>query len=537
MKKVFLVALVAILGAANAAAQTALSFSGDRATISSGGTYYIPQSVWSNPAFHTPGGSWTLYLDIVNSLEPSVGYQNFVGENSWMPEPGSARTPTERKQQYIQIDIPGNWFNSFGGNRGMLTIRRICDPTLIVGSTSKDLSAWGTSPINVPHGTPVQLILDQRFTDPGTNWIEANGVEIGSHQTSYPLSGSGTVVYTVNSRDGKSYNATYSRQFTLNYEATVTTYTITTTSQPSPGGTTSGGGTFNAGTSRTVTATPNSGYAFVNWKENGSIVSTNANYTFTLNGNRNLVANFQTIPVTGVSLNKTALSLVVGTTETLVATIQPANATNQNVSWASSNTSIASVDATGKVTAVAAGSATITLTTQDGNKTATCAVTVTAATVPVTGVTLNQTALEKVVGDATVTLIATVQPTNATNKNVSWTSSNPSVASVSNGTLTFLSAGATVITVTTQDGNKTATCAVTVENQLPFPIFDGLQGEYTTGAAPVVLKLKGKDAEKFTVFTVNGVTTSTFTPSTPGTYLIEALSGEGNRILTYVNVK
>lgn len=69
-------------------------------------------------------------------------------------------------------------------------------------------------------------------------------------------------------------------------------YTITTSSSPGSGGTTSGGGTFTAGTSHTVTATPNGGFTFVNWTENGSVVSTATNYTFTLNNNRNLVANF-----------------------------------------------------------------------------------------------------------------------------------------------------------------------------------------------------------------------------------------------------
>ncbi|MEE0951781.1 MAG: InlB B-repeat-containing protein [Paludibacteraceae bacterium] len=86
-----------------------------------------------------------------------------------------------------------------------------------------------------------------------------------------------------------------------------------------------------------------------------------------------------TTPVTGVSLNKTSTTLEIGGTETLTATIEPNNATNKNVAWSSSNTSVATVDANGLVTAVAAGTATITVTTEDGNKTATCAVTVNAA--------------------------------------------------------------------------------------------------------------------------------------------------------------
>ena len=87
-----------------------------------------------------------------------------------------------------------------------------------------------------------------------------------------------------------------------------------------------------------------------------------------------------TVPVTGVTLNKTTLSLTVGGTETLTATVNPTNATNKTVAWSTSNAAVATVNSTsGTVTAVAAGTATITVTTADGNKTATCSVTVQAA--------------------------------------------------------------------------------------------------------------------------------------------------------------
>lgn len=85
----------------------------------------------------------------------------------------------------------------------------------------------------------------------------------------------------------------------------------------------------------------------------------------------------ESIAVTGVSLNKNSTSISIGNTEQLIATVTPSNATNQAVSWSSSNTSVATVSSTGLVTGVSAGTATITVTTSDGNKTATCAVTVT----------------------------------------------------------------------------------------------------------------------------------------------------------------
>lgn len=80
--------------------------------------------------------------------------------------------------------------------------------------------------------------------------------------------------------------------------------------------------------------------------------------------------------VTGVSLNKDSLSLEPGGSEALTATVTPDNATNKNVTWSSSAEGVATVDANGNVTAVAEGTATITVTTEDGNKTATCTVTV-----------------------------------------------------------------------------------------------------------------------------------------------------------------
>lgn len=84
-----------------------------------------------------------------------------------------------------------------------------------------------------------------------------------------------------------------------------------------------------------------------------------------------------TVPVTGVTLDKTTLSLEAGKEETLTATVEPTNATNKTVAWSSSDDTVATVDTNGKVTAVKAGTATITVTTADGNETATCAVTVT----------------------------------------------------------------------------------------------------------------------------------------------------------------
>ena len=171
-----------------------------------------------------------------------------------------------------------------------------------------------------------------------------------------------------------------------------------------------------------------------------------------------------TVPVSSVSLNKTSLNLPLGGNETLIATVLPANATNKNVSWSSSNTAVATVSPAGLVTAVAVGGCTVTVTTQDGSKTAVCTVTV--STVAVTGVSLDKTSLTLPRGQS-ATLTATVSPANATNKAVNWMSSNQSVAEITvsgefTAEITAVGAGSCIITVTTQNGAKTAQCNLTV---------------------------------------------------------------------------
>ena len=166
-------------------------------------------------------------------------------------------------------------------------------------------------------------------------------------------------------------------------------------------------------------------------------------------------------PVTGVTLDKTSAELTEGDELVLVATVSPANATNKNVSWTSSDETVATVK-DGKVTALKPGTVKITVKTSDGGKTAECQVTVVAKVYPVTGVTLDKTSAELTEGDELV-LAATVSPANATNKNVTWTSSDETIATVKDGTVTALKPGTAKITVKTEDGGKTAECVVQVK--------------------------------------------------------------------------
>lgn len=169
------------------------------------------------------------------------------------------------------------------------------------------------------------------------------------------------------------------------------------------------------------------------------------------------------IPVTSVTLAPETLSIEEGKTAELTATISPANASDQQFSWDVKDTEIASVygytSETKTVTALKEGQTQITVTV-DG-QTASCTVTVTPRTISVESITLNKTQLSLVKG-ATETLTATVLPTTATDKAVTWESGDTAVATVENGVVTAVAAGNA--TITAKAGEKTATCAVTVTN-------------------------------------------------------------------------
>ena len=264
------------------------------------------------------------------------------------------------------------------------------------------------------------------------------------------------------------------------------------------------------------------------------------------------------IPVTSVALDVNSLELYTGEKRKLTATITPNEATNKKIMWSSSNSSIATVDDNGNVTAIASGQAIVTVTTEDGAKTATCEVivktkvesidfgnttslavvagtsesvqywvyptnadnkevtvstsnsaiatatlstttagsfivvtgvavgtanitvtsidnpqakatlevTVTPAIITVTSVALDVNSLELYTGEKRK-LTATITPNEATNKKIMWSSSNSSIATVDdNGNVTAIASGQAIVTVTTEDGAKTATCEVIVKTKV-----------------------------------------------------------------------
>lgn len=162
--------------------------------------------------------------------------------------------------------------------------------------------------------------------------------------------------------------------------------------------------------------------------------------------------------VSGVSLNKASLTLYVGETESLAATVAPEDASDKTVAWSSDNSAVASVS-NGKVTANKPGTAVIKVVTNDLSKEAACTVTVKRHA---ESVELSQKEIKLYLGENR-SLTATVLPSDASDKNVTWSSSNPNVATVSTaGNVVSKSVGTTVITVKTADGGHQASCNVTV---------------------------------------------------------------------------
>lgn len=163
--------------------------------------------------------------------------------------------------------------------------------------------------------------------------------------------------------------------------------------------------------------------------------------------------------VSSVSLNKTSLTLQAGNSEQLHATVLPATAKLKTVTWSSSNTSVATVDENGYVSAVAPGNATITVTTKDGGFTATCQVKVVTL---VQKIELNPQNITMYV-DESININATVIPGNATNKELIWSSSNQSIATVSGNVIKAIAPGnASITAYATDNSGISATVPVSV---------------------------------------------------------------------------
>ncbi len=210
-------------------------------------------------------------------------------------------------------------------------------------------------------------------------------------------------------------------------------------------------------------------YSIANVDQNGNITAFSAGettITVTANDGSGISASFKIkvspILVSSITLSDTNISLNIGDTHTLSASISPENATNRDVSWTSANPQVATVDEYGNVTAIAIGETTITATANDGSGiSASCNVTVNP--ILVESITLDYTTLELNTGDSQL-LTASIYPENATDKTVQWWSDDKNIADVDqNGLVTMTNnGGTTTIHVRACDGSGVeATCVVT----------------------------------------------------------------------------
>ena len=276
-----------------------------------------------------------------------------------------------------------------------------------------------------------------------------------------------------------------------------------------------------------------------------------------------------------VTLSKTSLTLENGKSETITATVNPKNAANKNIKWTTSNKDVATVSE-GKITAVGEGSAVITATAH--TRTATCTVKVSPAkTVDqlaeevldgkwgdsddrkkrLTDAGYDYNAVQKRVNELlaeaekavltlsktqlnlekgkTETITATVNPMNAANKNIKWTTNNDNVATVSNGKITAVGVGTAVITATAH--TKTATCTVTVKEPVPALVNNSsvsstsitfgnsvtISGKASGGTSPYTYKFEAKHSTSSSYYVIkdfSSTATTSWLPGKTGTYTI-----------------
>ena len=312
---------------------------------------------------------------------------------------------------------------------------------------------------NMPNSAQNPVAYTVTANSNGEMYVLENRQRVG-YDSAVP--GHGLLIYHVhrNALTGNGSNASHPQQL---YPVCASATTKIPTSSVSSYGSINSGGCPFPGTANKTSFTDDTTPAAFYWSGSSSGGGINKPIT-EITETGNLISFYfmkSSVPVTGVTVTPTTANLTVGgATQQLTANVLPSNAGNKDLTWTSSHPAIASVSATGLVTGRAAGAATITVKTVDGNFTATCTVNVTF--IPVTGVTIIPTTLELGVTD-NYQLRFQLDPPNASNNTATLSSNKPDVATVSpTGVVTAIAEGAATITVTTADGGHTATCAVTV---------------------------------------------------------------------------
>jgi uncharacterized protein YjdB len=334
--------------------------------------------------------------------------------------------------------------------------------------------------IAVPYGSRVAALV-ATFEAAATGAVKVNGSTQTSGSTAKDFTN--PVQYTLTASDGTTYSGEVTVSIApagvvLNTSAQTlaaggAAYTLQAQVSPNDPSATLVWTSSNTSVVRLTQGVVLSVYAGAVWQEFVIPVGVgNATVTVkTADGTKSASCSFTVTPpvaVTGVSLSTTTLGIALGaSTQYLSPTIAPSNATNTFVTWSSSTPAVATIDANGAIAPVALGYTVVTVTTLDGNKTATCLVNVTPP-VAVSGVSISPASVSMAVTSGGQSVTATLAPTNATNQKITWSSSDTSVATVTNYGSAYAyitpvgTGGPITITATTADGGKAATCTVTV---------------------------------------------------------------------------
>ena len=502
---------------------TMLKFNGGTvATAEVGGLNYVPQTTW---AVHEKTRIiipiWLVRAED-GSLLPmeerfSFGYEGWYGgpdddKNSWVP-PGNSQWMGDgyaQRKQFMPPDVPGDYGNTNGTGEKKAYINFIDDPYLTVNSERKRLSQW-SFPIDVARGTLVKLDGINPFfvSGGGGTFLFKEDAFLGSMQAEYLFSETGN--YKLRIVDG----VNSAQELHLPIIFTEVQYTITATAGANGSISPSGSVPVKKDESQTFTATPNNWMQVDEWQLNGATVQTG--------GTSYTVSNVQAAASVHVSFKPQ--------THTLTAyagvggSISPEGAVVVNKGG--SQTFTASPNSGKEVDVWRLNSAVV----QTGGTSYTVNSVQANATVEVAFKDIRYTLSFDADGGSPTPPAQSVKTGDKATEPEAPTKEGYEFAGWYNGEAKWDFATDAV------SENLTLKAKWVLEN--PFPIFDGLAGEYLQSSTPVVLKVKGKDSEKFILFTVNGEPAQEFVPSTKGSFLIEASTMDYGiaRIRTYVTVK
>ena len=452
-------------------------------------------SIYSKPSYQSAlSGTMRMTPDIASLADPNTGVLFIVNKQSMIIGGTSVAAPTVvgflaaiRFTQFVnpllyRAPYSTCFHDIIQGSNGSYVAGTIYDKCTGLGSMKgQTLSSYLLNPSILVSGitlrstvvnlTPAQTMqLSATITPANASnqsivWSSSNPAAATVMNGLITAIAAGSATITVSSTDGSNVSSTALvtitdvliipvSGITLNQTSATLrpTNTLALTAIVTP---------FNS-TNKTVTWSSSSTNATVN--SSGVITAVSAGSAIilatTVSGNLTAACALTiTVSAASVTISPTAFSLNAGSTKQLSATIVPSNATNKVVTWSSANAAIATVNSLGVVTGVSVGSTTIRAQTVDGGFTASSTVTV---TVGVQSVMLNTTTIT-LLKRATFQAIATIMPSNATNKTVTWSSAIASIATVSNsGLITAVGNGTGVISCFTQDGNKTASIIVRV---------------------------------------------------------------------------